>query len=106
MDYWGISERALTVGAHIAAIVTGVVAAYGYGSYRLSLLRRTQKIEEALKKKTGINDDSLSVTQLAAQFKLTVEQVVEAAARSEKIEGYGGQLGNERRLRYVRHPKQ
>lgn len=93
----------LDVLADLATIVTATVAAYGYGSYRLNLHDRRLKIEAALKRKSAPNDDLLLVTQLAADFKLTVEQVVEAASRSNKIEGYGGSLGNERRLRYIQN---
>jgi hypothetical protein len=90
--------------ADLATILTAGVAAYGYGTYRLAIQRRKSKIEALLEKKNQPNDDSLTLQQIAGPLKLTIEQVLEAASRSDKIEGVGGvNCETERRLRYVRN---
>jgi hypothetical protein len=71
----------------------------------MKLRGRRLALEAILAKKDQPHDDSLKLSQLAADLKLTVEQVLEAAQASKKIEGYGGELGNDRRLRYIRKPK-
>jgi len=60
-------------------------------------------VEGLLAQKTRPNDDSLLVCQIAAALKLTNEQVIEAAYHSKKIVGSEGQLGNERRLKFVQN---
>ena len=95
----------LEAAADLATIATAAIAAWAYGSYRLKLRRRRLDIEAILIKKNQPHDDSLKLSQLAADLKLTVEQVLEAAQTSSKVEGYGGDLGNDRRLRYVRKSK-
>lgn len=91
----------LSVLADLATIITGVIAAYGYGSYRLDRHKRMIAVERVLARKTAQNDNSLLVSQLAAELKLTEDQVVEAAYYSKKIRGTGGQSGNDRRLKFV-----
>jgi len=87
--------------ADLATIITAGVAAYGYGSYRVARHKRMIAVEEELARKIAPNDDSLSVSQLAAKLKLTDDQVIEAAYHSKKVEGSEG-LRNERRLKFVR----
>jgi len=88
--------------ADLATIITAGVATYGYVSYRVARHKRMTEVESALALKTAPNDDSLLASQLAADLKLTEDQVIEAAYHSKKINGWGGQLGNERRLKFVR----
>jgi hypothetical protein len=88
--------------ADVATIVTAIVAVIAAYHYILVVHRRMRAIERELKKKTQPNDDSLTVDQLAIAIKATEEQVIEAAGRSSKIEGWGGQTGNERRFKLIR----
>lgn len=85
--------------AQVATDVTACVAVFGYGSYRLTLYRRVRALEKALSKKRQLNDNSLTVQQLAIELTLTEDQVIDAAARSRAIEAWAGQSGNEYRFR-------
>ena len=85
--------------AAIATIATAVVAVWAYGSYRITLYCRTQAVENLLRAKTDPNDDTLTIEQVAAPLKLTIDQVLEAAQRSQRIEGTGAVRREERRLR-------
>jgi hypothetical protein len=85
--------------AQIATDITACVAVYGYGSYRLAIHRRVRAVEKALSKRTQSNDNSLTVQQLAIELTLTEDQVIDAAARSRKIESCTGQSGDEYRFR-------
>jgi hypothetical protein len=91
--------------ADVATIATAVIAAWAYGSYRLTLAKRRAAVEALLAKRTQPGDNSLTLEQIAAYLKLTIEQVLAAAQASSRIEGctasYGG---NERRLRYIHKP--
>lgn len=88
--------------ADIATIVTASVAVLAYGTYRVTLYRRTKSLEKILETKNRPNDDSLTLEQLAAASVMTSDQVIEAASRSKKIEPWGGQSGNEYRFRIKR----
>jgi hypothetical protein len=59
-------------------------------------------LEKLLATKSDPNDNSLTLRQLAIARKLTEDQVIEAVASSKKIEGWGGQSGEERRFRLTR----
>jgi hypothetical protein len=85
--------------SQVATDVTACVAVVGYGSYRLTLYRRVRALEKALSKKTQLNDNSLTVQQLAIELTLTEDQVIDAAARSRVIEPWAGQSGTEYRFR-------
>jgi hypothetical protein len=89
--------------ADVASIATAIVAVYAYGRYRLTTRRRRKAIEKLLAAKSAPNDDTLTLEQIAAVTKMTIEQVIEAAASSKLIEGTEGHLGNERCLRYIRN---
>lgn len=88
--------------AALASIIMAIVAAYAYGSYRWTLHRRIQALENLLAKKNQPNDDSLTLRQLAVELTLTEDQVIEAASRSKKIEPWFGQSGTEYRFRMNR----
>jgi hypothetical protein len=88
--------------ADVATIATALIAAWAYGSYRLRLYRRLVAVEKLLATKNQPGDDSLKLEQIAANLKLTIEQVLEAAQASARIEGCTASFGGERRLRYVR----
>jgi hypothetical protein len=88
--------------ADFATIATAAIAVWAYTNYRLTLRHRTQKVEELLKRKSDPNDDTLTLEQVAAPLKLTIEQVLEAAQRSSYIEETGSVRREERRLRYIR----
>lgn len=89
----------LTILANLASIATAGVAVYGYGYYRYTLRRRRLAVETLLRTKNTRHDDSLTVDQIAAHLKMTVQQVIEAAAESDDIQGWGGSTGHERRLK-------
>lgn len=90
--------------ADVATIATALIAAWAYGSYRLKLYRRRTAVEVLLAGKKQPGDDSLTLEQIAAVLKLTIEQVLDAAQASKRIEGCTASWGgNERRLRYIRH---
>jgi len=89
--------------ADLASIITASVAILAYGSYRLTLYHRRTKLEKVLAGKTAPNDDSLTLQQLATVLKLTEDQVTETASKSKKVEGWGGQSGNEHRFRLIRN---
>ena len=88
--------------ADLATIATAFVAVWAYGSYRLKIRDRRIAVESLLASKNQPSDDTLLLSQIAAELKLTVEQVVEAAQASNRIEGSVGQYGHERRLKYIR----
>jgi hypothetical protein len=69
---------------------------------RRTVRRRRIKIEKLLATKTGINDDSLTRSQIATTCGITEDQVSEAASKSKKVEGWGGQSGNEYRFRQIK----
>jgi hypothetical protein len=50
----------------LGSIVTALVAIYAYADYRRTLYRRTRAVEAALAKKTQANDNSLTISQVAA----------------------------------------
>src|SRR5215472_5492172 len=83
----------------LAAVATALAAAYTHVRSRRERHALLLKIEKLLLTKTRPNDDSVRVDQIAAAFSCTDQQVIEAAARSKKIEPWSGQLGNEHRLR-------
>jgi hypothetical protein len=87
----------------LAGIATAIISAFRYLRSRLKIHTRMLKIEKLLLTKSQPNDNSIRVSQLASELGLTELQVIEAAARSEKIESWSGQLGNEYRLRIKQH---
>ena len=90
--------------ADLASIITASVAALAYCSYRLTLYRHQTNLEKVLASKTAPNDDFLELQQLATVLKLTEDQVIEAASKSKKVAGWGGQSGKERRFKLIRTP--
>lgn len=83
----------------VASIITALVAAFAYGSYRCILYRRVKQLEGLLEKKDQPRDKSLTLSQLAAALTLTEDQVIEAASRSKKVESNGGSTGSEYRFK-------
>jgi hypothetical protein len=83
----------------LAGIATALASAYQHRKSRLKIHGRILEIEKLLFGKIQPNDNSIRVSQLASALGLTEFQVIEAAAQSEKIESWSGQLGNEYRLR-------
>ena len=63
--------------ADLATIVTAIVAVVAFGSYHLTIYRRTKALEQILAKKNRPNDDSLTLKQLAIELTLTEKQVIE-----------------------------
>ena len=95
----------LHAAADLASIITAisvVVGLFGYLGFRRRLRQRTRVMERLLEWKKEPGDNSLLRSQLAGHFGLTEEQVIEAAGRSNKIEPWTGQSGNEYRYRYKR----
>ena len=88
--------------ADLAAIITASVAVFAFVPYYLTLRERKSKLEKLLATKTRPNDDSLTISQCATALKMTEDQVIEAASKSRKVEGWCGQSGLERRLRTKR----
>ena len=88
--------------ADLAAIITAGVAVFAFVPYYLTLQGRKSKLEKLLATKNRPNDDSLTIPQCATELKMTEDQVIEAASKSRKVEGWGGQSGLERRLRTKR----
>jgi len=88
--------------ADVATIITAGVATYAYLNYRWVIYSRRRRLETLLAGKTGPNDDSLTLQQLASHLGLTEDQVIEAASRSKKIEPWIGQSGKEYRFRTKR----
>ncbi len=88
--------------ADIATVATAITAICGYGSYLLARRKRRLDVETLLERKNKPNDDSLTVSQVAAKLNLTDEQVIEAAYNNKKIEGSEGQTGGQRRLKFIR----
>ena len=91
----------LNIFADLATIATACVAVYAYGFYRLTIWKRMKIIEAMLEKKSLPIDDTLLIEQIAGDLMLTVEQVLDSASRSKKIEGCGD-VRNQRRLRFKR----
>ena len=92
--------------ANVASIITAVIAAWAYAFFRLTLRRRTVALETKLAEKNHLNDDSLTLKQLAVALKLAEDQVIEAASRSKKIESWEGQTGSEYLLRMKKSGRQ
>jgi hypothetical protein len=90
--------------ADLSSIITASVAVFAFVPWYVTLHRRRTKLEELLSRKSEPNDDSLTVSQCAATLKMTEDQVVETAFKSQKIEGWGGQSGVEYRLKFLRKP--
>ncbi len=85
--------------AKMATDITALVAVYGYGSYRLAIHRRVRLVERALSKKTGSDDRSLTLQQLAIALTLTEDQVIDAAARSRIVKSCTDKSESEYRFR-------
>ncbi len=91
--------------ADAAAIVTAIsvaVSAWGYIHQRRIMRSRRLRMEEILKGKSQPNDDSLTLHQLAMELTATEAQVIKAASRSKKVEGWAGHVDQQYRLRYIR----
>jgi hypothetical protein len=93
----------LAVLGNLGSIFTALVAIYAYADYRRTLHRRIRAVENALAKKTQPNDNSLTISQVAAIVTATEDQVIEAASNSKRVESSGGQLGNGYCLSLRRH---
>jgi hypothetical protein len=83
----------------LAGIATALISAFRHVKSRRKVRTRKREIEKLLFTKNQPNDNSIRVSQLASVLCLTELQIIEAAAQSEKIESWPGQLGNEYRLR-------
>jgi hypothetical protein len=92
----------LQVIATLIGIATAPVAALVYMAKRRRIHSRARRLEALLATKTGINDDSLTLHQLANALVLTEPEVIEAAAQSKKVEPWAGQSGQESRFRIKR----
>ena len=89
----------LNAASIVVTIVTAIVALLALYTYRQTLRRRVTRLEEMLARKNRPGDDSLTIQQCAAEMGCTIEQVLEAASHSKKVESWAGQLGNESRFR-------
>jgi hypothetical protein len=100
-----MSEDLLHTIADVAAIVTAIsvaISAWGYLRHRLIVRRRRLRIEKILEEKKLPNDDSLTLRQIAVELTVTQPDVIEAASRSKKVEGWAGHVDQQYRLRYRR----
>lgn len=97
--------------AALATILTAIAGLFAYCIRRRTIRRqhakleetisrRVNKLEELLIAKVAPRDDFLTVEQLAAAMGCTVDQVIEAASRSKKVEPYSGPLGDQHCYRY------
>ena len=97
----------LNVLSDLSTIATAAVAVYAYSSYRRALSTRVKAVESVLATSRDKSpfDGSLTLEQVAAPLNLTIEQVLDAASRSSKIEGVPDLQRNQRKLRHIRKAK-
>lgn len=73
--------------ANIAAILTAVIAAYGYGKYCLDRNQKCQQLEKHLKveKTKGKDSGQRSLLNLMAKVGMTEAELIQASFRSKHI---------------------
>jgi hypothetical protein len=80
-------QSALDTAAAISAILTAIVAVWGYGTYRYEKINKRRRLEQHLKneKGQGVDGGRLSVLDLMAQLRMTESDVLDAAFRSRRV---------------------
>ena len=78
----------LGIVANIAAILTAVVAAFGYSAYRWDKCQKRQRLEKYLKveKAIGKNRGQRSLLHLMANVGMTEAELIQASFRSKHID--------------------
>ena len=78
---------ALDIAANVAAILTALVAAGGYGLYRWDHYKKRQKLEAYLKAEKALRADKgqRSILHLMAELGLTEAELLQASFRSRHI---------------------
>ena len=73
--------------ANLAAILTAVIAVFGYGKYQLNAICRRKKLEGYLKKEKekGSNQGQRSIMHLMAHLGLTEAEILQASFTSKQI---------------------
>lgn len=73
--------------ANIAAILTAVIAAFGYGAYRWDQRKKREKLENYLKaeKATDKDQGQRSLLHLMANVGMTEAELIQASFRSKQI---------------------
>jgi hypothetical protein len=77
----------LEVAGALAAVLTAIVAVWGYGTYRYEKVSRRRRLEQHLReeKQSGADRGQLSVLDLMAQLRMTEGDVLDAAFRSRHV---------------------
>jgi hypothetical protein len=80
-------EELIGLLANGAAIVTAVVATYGYCAYRIDRLRRRERLEAYLEREQSEASDQgqRSLTHLTAKLGLTEAEMLQASVQSRHI---------------------
>jgi len=73
--------------ANFAAILTAVVALFGYGAYRWDQYEKRKKLENYLKAEKDVGNDKgqRSLLHLMAKLDMTENQLKKAASKSKNI---------------------
>ena len=73
--------------ANIAAIFTALIAAYGYGSYRIDRYLKDSRLVEYLKSEKNVKEDKgqRSLLHLMANVGMTEAEILQASFRSKHI---------------------
>lgn len=73
--------------ANIAAIITAVIAVFGYGAYRWDRWKKCDRLENYLKveKTKGKNRGQRSLLHLMANVGMTEAELIQASFRSKHI---------------------
>ena len=77
----------LTVWANLAAILTALIAIFGYGKYQLDAVFRRKKLENYLKKQKTLGNDQgqRSILHLMAHLGLTEAEILQASFISKQV---------------------
>ena len=103
-------DKLLESGANIAEIVTAIVAALAFGSYRFGIWRRRKRVEDYLwstvtKPRWATDPVERTVDQLVTELWMSEQDILSAAFSSRNIsrrlEGGSGPIGGRLRLSHV-----
>lgn len=81
-------DKAISIAANWAAILTAIIAVFGYGRYLCAQWRQRLALEDYLREeKLGNHDDEgkRSITHLMGRLSLTEAELLSAAFRSKKV---------------------
>ncbi len=82
-----LDPKALEKVAHWSAILTSVIAVFGYGKYRVDLCSKRRRLENHLRKEKekGRDKGQRTILHLIAEIGLTETEILQASFRSKCV---------------------